>query len=245
MESQSTLFFSEHSYFEARGARHLFRPSALAPAFDISATEKGQLLAELPALAKRSALETIAFSIFAAVSLFYEAFSGQRIGSENIWLIFIGLAGVGFLGIYRRDRLISQILPGRKPDIPRKTLKTVLSESNPFAGSRATVSSLWIVRSVYVLLLVLFDAAMLGLLLSSAVSSAVFHSVSDPGSFGGLVDSAVFLGSIVCFNAVLGVLIVVLTIKIREARRRLRGAGGAAPDHAIDVSAMRKSYPGP
>lgn len=228
MSERNGLFFHENSYLEARGETYVFRPSALAPGYEISAAEKERLLDQLPHIARRSAIETILFSIVAIVSLFYEAFSGQRIGSANIWFIFIGLAGVGFLGIYRRDRLVAQVLLGQLPGVPRKRLTTVLSESNPFAGSKATFSSLWLMRSVYVLLLALFDAAMLGLALSSAVSTAILDAgLSAPGNFTSLIGSAAFVGSIICFNALLAVMIVVLTTKLREARRRM-GEGGAA-----------------
>jgi len=245
MRTRGGLFFSEHGYFEQQGERFVFRPSALASGFDVSANEKERLLEELPQIAKRSAFETIAFSIFAAVSLFYEASSGQAIGSANVWFIFIGLACVGFLGVYRRDRLVSQILPGRLPSIPRKTLAIVIAESNPFAGARATVSSLWLMRSLYVLVLALFDAAMLGLVLYSVVRTWYFGALSGQETFISLTDSAVFGGAVICFNAVLGAIIVALTVKIREARARKNGEGAVSPTDAIDVAAMRRSYPGP
>lgn len=132
-------FWNEAFYFEKSGDRYVYRPTVFSPGFDISEAEKNQLFKGFLHLQLRTLLEAgIAIGV---IGVFF--MTGVIKTQTPIPLFMISsILAVIVLAVtilFRRDKLVRQVLGPREPDVPRPPLKKALTRTRPVIGKRYAI----------------------------------------------------------------------------------------------------------
>ena len=219
-------FWNKTFYFEKHGDRHVYRPTALSKGFDISESEKDQLLRELNRLIWRTLFEGgILIALIAGL------FMTGVIDTQKpiFWFMVssvVALAALAVTEFYRRDRLVAQVLGRRAPDVPRLPLRQALAKPRPLVTKR---DAIFVFQSVIVLLglaIAAGDALVLYVIAAAFRSSQFAERPKETTAITEIVSlaasSSVFWLAVVLFNAILFASIVFSILQVRRLR--------AAPD---------------
>lgn len=113
-------FWNEAFYFEKRGDRYVYRHNVLSDGYDISEAEKDALFAGLKRL--QFGVLILGGVIIAVSALLFMTGTIQT-QMPILWFMIssiLAAAILTLLALYRRDRLVSQVLGNRAPDVPRR-----------------------------------------------------------------------------------------------------------------------------
>jgi hypothetical protein len=113
-------FWNEAFYFEKRGDRYVYRHNILSDGYDISEAEKDALFAGLKRL--QFGVLILGGVIIASSALLFMTGTIQT-QMPILWFMIssiLAAAILTLLALYRRDRLVSQVLGNRAPDVPRR-----------------------------------------------------------------------------------------------------------------------------
>lgn len=218
-------FWNEDFYFEKRGDRYVYRPTVLSEGFDVSESEKDRLFAALKRLQWRSLLEgAIAITVLAL------AFMTGAIETKMPiqWFLISAILAVAVLGLtvaHRRDRQVSDILGGRRPDVPRLPFRQALSRPRPVIARRYAVPVLRSVVVLFGLAIALCDALVVYLVVTAYRSQEIAEGTKEMAAveqfFALTVHSWEFWAVVFVINAVLIGCIAALIAQVRILRARL------------------------
>jgi len=215
-------FWNKIFYFEKHGDRYVYRPTAFSEGFDISESEKDQLLRGLNRLMWRFLIEGgILIALIAGLFM-----TGVIETQKPIpWFMVSGvvaLAALAMIEFYRRDRLVAQVLGRRAPDVPRLSIKQALANPRPLVTKR---DAILVFQSVIVLLglaIAAGDALVLYAIATAFRSGQFAEGPEETAAITTLLSltasNAVFWVVVVLFNAVLFAGVVFSILQVRRLR---------------------------
>jgi len=215
-------FWNKIFYFERHGDRHVYRPTAFSKGFDISESEKHQLLRDLNRLIWRILIKgSIIIALIAGLFM-----TGLIETQTPIpWFMVssvVALAALAAIEFYRRDRLVAQVLGRRAPSVPRLSLRQALANPRPLVAKR---DAILVFQSVIVLLglsIAAGDALVLYVIAAAFRSSQFAERPEETAAIAELLSltasSAVFWVAAALFNAILIAGAVFSILQVRRLR---------------------------
>ena len=219
-------FWNKTFYFEKHGDRHVYRPTAFSKGFDISESEKDQLLRDLNRLIWRTIIEGGILIALIAGLFMTGVIETQK---PIFWFMVssvVALAALAVTEFYRRDRLVAQILGRRAPDVPRLPLRQALAKPRPLVAKRDAILVFQRLIILFGLAIAAGDALVLYVIAAAFRSRQFAEGPEEVSTIAELVSlaasNAVFWVAIALFIAVLFAGVVFLILQVRRLR--------AAPD---------------
>ena len=215
-------FWNEAFYFEKRGDRYVYRPTAFSAGYDITADQKDRLFAGLKRLQWRTLVEG-----FLAIAVIAAAFMSGVIETQTPipWFMVAAVLAVAVLALSvlrRRDRLIEEVLGHRTPDVPRPPLRQTLTTPRPMVGKRFAIPVLRSVVVLFALALAAVDVAVAYLVVTAYRARGSAEGAEAIAAaeriFALTVENWQFWAAVVGINAVLIVLMATLIVQLRSWR---------------------------
>ncbi len=215
-------FLNAAFYFEKHGDRYVYRPTVFSEGFDISESEKNQLLRELNRLVWRFLFEGGIVIALTAGLFMTGVIETQR---QIPWFMVssvVALAALAVTEFYRRDRLVVQILGRRAPDVPRLPFRQALTKPRPLATKHYAILVFQSAIVLFGLTIAAGDALVLFVIAAAYRSGRLAERPEETTAITELVllaaSSSVFWLAVVLFNAILFAGIVFSILQVRRFR---------------------------
>lgn len=219
-------FLNQGYYFEPLGDGFVYRSTIFSAGYSVSSAEKDRLFAGLKRLEGRFLIE--GFILVMAVAVVF--MTGIVSSPTPIpWFILFSIGGVLLLApaaVYRKRRLVENVLGRGTPDVPRLPVRQALTRPRPVIAKRYAIPVMRSIIGLLAFTTLVVDVLALVPIVAALLPQPILDQMAHSEAIAEALAMTLYNGT---YWAVVAVVNVVLLVCIRLLIREL-GRLRAMPD---------------